>query len=273
MVNNNFGSLIILTTLIFLLAPTFIIIYISVYNRRKKKHIDEKAQMKLSFESELLKTQIEIQEQTLSHISQEIHDNITQVLSFVKLNLALTDNMPDMEKRSKIKESRELIAQTINDLRDLSKSLSFEYIRTIGFVKTVEIEIERINKSGIIAAGLSVEGAVYDLGEQRELLIFRIFQEAINNVLKHSAAKHLKISLQYSAQLFNLTVEDDGIGFLATQLQEQVGLGLKNMENRATLIGGTVIVDSWPGKGCCVKISLKTFTNLSADGTHPDSIG
>jgi signal transduction histidine kinase len=181
--------------------------------------------------------------------------------------------MPEMEKREKIKESRELIAQTINDLRDLSKSLSFEYIRTIGFVKTIEIEIERINKSGIIAARLFVEGAVYDLGEQRELLIFRIFQEAINNALKHAAAKHLKISLQYSAQLFNLTVEDDGNGFLTTPLPEQGGLGLKNMENRATLIGGTVIVDSWPGKGCCVKISLKTFTNLSADGTHPDSIG
>ncbi|MCC8424459.1 sensor histidine kinase [Mucilaginibacter sp. UR6-11] len=270
---NNIGSLIILTTLVFLLAPTFIIIYISVYNRRKKKHIEEKAQMKLTFESELLKTRIEIQEQTLTHISQEIHDNITQVLSFVKLDLALTDNMPERTKQAKIKQSRELIAQAIYDLRDLSKSLSFEYIRTLGLVKTIGQEIERINKSNIITTDFMVNGTVYSLGEQRELLLFRIFQEAVNNTLKHAGAKCLKISLQYSGQLFNLTVEDDGAGFSTADLPEQVGLGLKNMHNRATLIGGTVAVVSSPGKGCFVKISLNTLINLRADGTRPDSIG
>lgn len=212
-----------------------------------------------------------MQEDTLHHISQEIHDNITQVLSFVKLNLALTENLSEQNIQARIKESRELIAQTIYDLRDLSKSLSFEHISTLGLVKTVEMEADRFNKSGIIAVDVKITGDWYSLGEQRELLLFRILQESINNTIKHANAKQLKISLQYSEQLFNLTVEDDGAGFSTDVLKRKSGLGLKNMENRAALIGGTIIIDSSPGKGCLIKISLTPLKHLNADGNHPDS--
>lgn len=271
MVNKDIGSLIIFSTLIFLLAPAFIIVYINTYNRRKKKHIEEKSQMQKAFASELLKTRIEIQDHTLHHISQEIHDNITQVLSFVKLNLALTDNLSEVDRTAKIKESRELIAQTIYDLRDLSKSLSFEHISALGLVKTIEIETSRINKSGLINVEVSIVGEIYSLGEQHDLVLFRIVQEALNNTLKHASANRLKISLQYSDILFNLTVEDDGDGFSADELKDKNGLGLKNIANRAALIGGSVIIDSSPGKGCCIKVSLTPLKHLNADGSHPDS--
>ncbi|NNU33557.1 hypothetical protein HK413_04300 [Mucilaginibacter sp. S1162] len=72
-----------------------------------------------------------------------------------------------------------MIAQTIYDLRDLSKSLSFEHIRAKGLVKTIELEAERINKSGIIAVSFSVAGDEYNLGGQHELLLFRIFQSRL----------------------------------------------------------------------------------------------
>ncbi len=270
---DNIKQIILLSTLIFLLAPLSIVIYISKYSRRKKKYIEEKAQMKAAFESELLKTRFEIQEQTLNHISREIHDNITQVLSFVKLNLALTDKFTEQDKVEKIKESRELIAQTIYDLRDLSKSLSFEHIRAKGLGKIIELEAERLNKSGIIAVDLSVAGDVYSLGEQHELLLFRIFQESVNNTLKHANAKHLNISLQYSNQMFNLTVADDGDGFSMEVFEEKRGLGLKNIETRAALIGGTVSINSTPGNGCTITVSLNSLNNLKPDGTHSDSFG
>ncbi|MDB5158254.1 MAG: sensor histidine kinase [Mucilaginibacter sp.] len=269
---DNIKHIVILSTLIFLLAPLSVAVYVIVYNRRKKKHIEEKAQMQQAFDSELLKTRIEMQEETLHHISQEIHDNITQVLSFVKLNLALTDNLSEQNKQARIKESRELIAQTISDLRDLSKSLSFEHIGTLGFVKTVEMEADRFNKSGILAVDVKITGDWYSLGEQHELLLFRILQESINNTIKHANAKQLKISLQYSEQLFNLTVEDDGAGFSTDVLMRKSGLGLKNMENRAALIGGTFTIDSSPGKGCLINISLTPLKHLNADGNHPDSL-
>jgi len=255
MPNTDIKSLILISTLIFLIAPTFLLIYIFIYNQRKKKHIEEKERLKSEFQQELLKTQIEVQEQTLSNISREIHDNITQVLSFVKLNLALIDTT-DEHCKSKVDESRELVAQTINDLRNLSKSLSFEHIVRLGLVKTLEIESERINSSGLVNTQIVVEGEAYTLGEQRELVLFRIFQEALNNTLKHSGAKHLKINLQYSKLLLNLTLEDDGIGFSPWLIEESLGSGLKNMQSRAALIGAVATIDSLPGKGCCIKVTL-----------------
>jgi len=173
-----------------------------------------------------------------------------------------------------IDESRELVAQTINDLRYLSKSMSFEHIAQLGFVKTLEMETGRINNSGLIKIILNIEGNTYPLGEERELVLFRIFQEALNNTLKHSGAKYLKINLQYSNELFNLTLEDDGTGFSAVSLVEISGSGLRNMENRAALIGAVATIDSSPGKGCSVKVTLNPFKHqLYIDGNHPDSLG
>jgi hypothetical protein len=138
-------------------------------------------------------------------------------------------------------------------------------------VQTLEIEVERINNSGLINATLLIEGGVYTLGQQRELVLFRIYQEALNNILKHANAKHLKISLQYQPELFTLTLEDDGAGFSTETLSNKLGSGLRNMENRAALIGATATIDSSPGNGCCIKVILNPLEEqLYADGNRPN---
>lgn len=252
---------------------SFIVYFIILYKNKQLANKSEQEKLQAAFQQELLKTQNEIQEQTLTYVSREIHDNITQVLSFIKLNLAMTGDLNDADKADKINESRKLVAQVITDLRDLSKSMSFEHIAQLGLSKTIEIEAERINKSGLFRVDFIADGDARPLGDQRELVLFRIFQEALNNTLKHSGAKHLKISLQYSDQLFNLTIADDGIGFLTGDLNSN-GSGLKNIKDRATLIGATAIIDSAPGKGCCVKITIDPLLQQThADPKYPDSTG
>lgn len=252
---------------------SFIVYFIILYKNRQLANKSEQEKLKSAFRQELLKAQNEIQEQTLTHVSREIHDNVTQVLSFVKLNLAMAISLNVTEQAEKITESRKLVAQAINDLRDLSKSMSFDHIVQLGLVKTVDFEVERINKSGIINITLSIVGEPYTLGDQRELVLFRIFQEALNNALKHAAAKHLRISLQYSDELFNLTIADDGVGFLTDTIKKD-GSGLKNIADRAALIGAMAIIDSAPGKGCCIKITIDPLSQqIYADGNHPNSTG
>jgi signal transduction histidine kinase len=241
---------------LFAFIAVFIIYFVVLYRNRQLKNKKEQERLQATFKQELLKTQLEVQEQTLNYISTEIHDNITQVLSFVKLTLGSVVSGFDEEKKGKVIEIRELVAQTITDLRDLSKSLSFEYIASQGLIRTIEKEVERINKSDLIEVLLEQDGNSYPLGEQRELVLFRIFQEALNNTLKHAGAKHLKIMLQYQPDLFNLTLEDDGSGFSAEALENKSGSGLRNIENRAALIGGTATIDSSPGKGCAIKVVL-----------------
>ncbi|RFZ92597.1 sensor histidine kinase [Mucilaginibacter conchicola] len=258
--------LIVAGTIMLLLLGIFIISFLFFYQKRHNQNTKDKEQLQATFEQELLKAQNEIQEQTLSHISSEIHDNITQVLSFVKLNLAASSKNSSPEAREKINESRTLVAQVINDLRDLSKSLSFEHIKQIGLVKTIELEAERLNRSEIIEIDLSIGGDAHSLGEQRELVLFRIFQETLNNALKHAQATQLKIRLDYFEHLFNLTIQDNGVGFSAGTLPNS-GSGLRNIVNRAALIGADAVIDSAPNRGCTIKITIDPLTKQpNADG-------
>lgn len=270
----NISILILAVTLFFACLTGFIIYFVVLYRNKQLQNKKRQEQLQAAFRQELLKSQIEMQEQTLEHISREIHDNITQVLSFVKLSLGMTSKISEGQKQTKIDECRELVAQTITDLRDLSKSLSYEHISAFGLAQIIQTEVDKIKKSGLVDVTFSLEGTSYSLGEQHELVLFRIFQEALNNALKHSGAEHLKIMLQYQPDLFNLSLQDDGEGFSAETLDNKSGSGLRNIENRAALIGGMATIYSSPGKGCTVKVTLNPFKlQLYTDGSsHPNRI-
>lgn len=274
MPDESIRTLILATAALFAGISGFIIYFVVLYRNRQLKNKQEQAALQASFQQELLRTQIEMQDQTLNYISGEIHDNITQVLSFVKLSLAMPENIGEKDKQLKIKESRDLISQTITDLRDLSKSLSYDHITSLGLSKTIKIEVERVNKSGLIGASFTLDGEAYPLGSQPELVLFRIFQEALNNVLKHSGAKHFNVHLQYQPDLFNLTLKDDGSGFSTDLTGGKNGSGLKNITNRAALIGGSATISSSPGNGCSIAVTLNPFKHqFYNDGSsHQNSV-
>jgi signal transduction histidine kinase len=269
--DQDYILIIVAGTIMLLLLGIFIISFLFFYQKKRTIHITEQEQLKSAFSQEILTTQIEVQEQTLSYISQELHDNIGQVLSFIKLNLGTVSLLTEEKKQRKIDESRDLLAQAISDLRDLSKSLSFQQIKQFGLVRAMIIEMERINKSGLIKITLEVTGDPYSLGEQRELVLFRIFQEALNNALKYAHALNLVINLSFTAQLFTLNITDDGIGFSPELAGEKNGSGLKNMESRANIIGAVATLISEPGQGCTINITLDPIKQLNIDGTHSNS--
>lgn len=252
--DDDIVTIVLLASLFFAFLAGSVVYFVILYRSRQLKNKQEKEEREALYQQELLKTQIEMQEQTLEHISKEIHDNVTQVLSFIKLTLGAVANSLNDERKTKINENRELLSQAINDLRDLSKSLSFEHIKSLGLAKTVKKEVERINKSGIVNVHLAVKGDVYSLGEQRELVLFRILQEGINNALKHSGAKNFHIDMAYTTDTVTLSLKDDGAGFAAETMENKNGSGLRNIKNRAMLIDGDAFIESAPGKGCKVVV-------------------
>jgi two-component system, NarL family, sensor kinase len=212
----------------------------------------------LRFQQELLKSKIEIQNQTFQNISQEIHDNIGQVLSLVKLNLHTADFNDLPATMEKINCSKLLVGKAIVDLRDLSKSLSAEMIKEAGLHMTIQREIGLMSKTGQYKTVFTLQGQPFRFDKQKELIMFRIFQELFNNIISHSKAKTVNVLLFYQAELFNLIVSDDGDGFDDSRLatEEEFGLGIRNMQNRATLIGATFQLTSTLGKGTSVSIEL-----------------
>jgi len=238
----------------------FIFYFIHTYRKKQKENLIEQKNLKMLFEKELLHTQLEIQEQTLKNISQEIHDNIGQALSLAKLNLNTMPPTNDEALQQKILNSKELISKAIVDLRDLSRSLDTDYVQEMGLQRAIEYELEMIRKTGIIETSMIVEGSLFRLEKQKELILFRIVQETFNNILKHAGAKSINVNINYAPTSFTLIVKDDGKGVNLQPLNEgennNLGLGIRNMHSRAKLIGADFKMSSIIDEGTEVKIIL-----------------
>lgn len=252
-------SLIIFVSVFLLLVAIGIIALVLVYQKRQTQFINEKKQLKTAFEKEMLEAQLEIQEQTLKHISQEIHDNIGQTLSLAKLNLATINLEKSTGPADKIANTKELVTKAIGDLRILSKTLHTEAILSAGLLKAIEMELALISKTALFKTSFSITGTPAVLDGQKELILFRTVQEALNNSIKHSGASLIQIIVSYSPQQLQVSVQDNGKGF--NRVLEEAGIergsGLRNMQNRAKLIGGDLVIDA-KASGTNIQIIVPT---------------
>ena len=246
------------TALFVTLFVLFIFFYSKVLEKQNAMLLQEQS-LKNEYEETLLRTQLEIQEQTLKTISEEIHDNIGQALSLAKLKLnTLKYDQPDLLVE-KINDSRELVSKAIRDLRDLSRSLNTDSIASMGLVRAIEQELELFRKSGFQTT-LYTEGEIKKMPPQQELILFRIVQESLNNIIKHAETKTIKVTAHYTDCELDLQVEDDGKGAAPAELDMEgnsyKSLGLRNMHNRARMIGGTFTIHSVPGNGTIIKLII-----------------
>jgi signal transduction histidine kinase len=244
---------------VFLGVGIFVVSFLLFYTKKHNRHLQEKIEMRSLFKQELLRTQLEIQEQTLKTISQEIHDNIGQVLSLAKLNLNTMELSKLDELQGKIINSKQLVSKAIQDLRDLSKSMNTDNIEAIGLHRSIEYELDMIRKTGF-STELNIEGSIIRIEPQKELILFRIVQEILNNIMKHAEAKTIAVKLNYDQKEIRVEINDDGKGFDLRPLNENsnsgFGIGIRNMHNRARLIGADFKMNSIIDKGTQVVVSI-----------------
>lgn len=251
--------------IIFLILAVLFILFMVFSIQRRRKMLLERRQIELQYEQAILQSQLEIQEQTLKNISQEIHDNVGQVLSLAKLNLNTMDVAKTEQLKGKIDNTLIQVSKAINDLRDLSKSFNTDNIAAIGLMRAIEYEMEMIRKTGSYKTVFDIDGNTKKLEPQRELILFRIVQEVLHNIIKHASASSVSVMAVYSDKDLELTINDDGKGFDLSALNRESengsGQGIRNMHNRARLIGADFSIDSLGGKGTSVKIILPLDSN------------
>ena len=212
--------------------------------------------MKILFNEELLKSRLEIQEHTFNHISQEIHDNVGQILSLAKVQLNIMDQKDELNK-TLLGEAQENISKAMNDLRDMAKGLSSERIQLLNLKETIEQELQRVNKTGLMKATVQVEGVEQSIDVQGKLIIFRILQECLQNIIKHAEATQVVVSIHYKPDVLIVLVSDNGKGFdINLKPDNEKGLGLQNMINRAIVLGGSVGIESTPGAGTKIYLTI-----------------
>ena len=263
--NAEIISVLVIGGIMALLLVLFIVAIVLLYQRRQQKHEKDLIKLKEEYDQELLRSQLEIQEKTLKTISQELHDNIGQMLSVVKMSIASTTysfNKESAEYES-ITAAKDILNKAITDLSNLTKSLHTDRISQIGLDESIQFEIETIKRTGLVEIDFSREISNHQqsLDGQTSVFLFRMFQEIINNTLKHSKATLIKISIAYTYDyFFVLKIEDNGIGFDVNEKKDKAssssGVGLKSMINRAKLIGAQFLIDSKIGRGTAITITL-----------------
>lgn len=230
-------------TLIFILLTSALLLFLIHHKRKQQHHITEKMNLEHQYQSQLLQTRLEVQEQAFKYLSEEIHDNVGQALSMIKLQLYALNQQATAESKPLIAATLEVLSKAINDLRNISHNLHGGYVSMHGLQEAVEKEIAYINGAKTIHAHLEIVGDSYSLGKEKELLIFRIIQEALNNAIKHASASSVSVILKYLPQQFTAIVQDNGSGFDADKKLEN-GMGLSNMRTRATLLNAVFNLNS-----------------------------
>jgi signal transduction histidine kinase len=161
-----------------------------------------------------------------------------------------------------ISQTKSLLNTAINDLRDISKTLNTDYVKEKDLAESINRELGMLRRTRKFEASLGVEGQPFFISAERRLILFRIIQESLNNIVKHAGATFITVSLHYKAYALLILIQDNGSGF-DTELTPK-GVGLLNMNHRSAMIESTVTLESKPGQGTTVCITVAK----KEDNTH-----
>lgn len=236
---------IILENICFVSAFIFQIIIID--RSRKNAEITHKEQLST--------VQLEMQQQTMQHIGREIHDNVGQKLTLASLytqQLAFENKAPLI--KNTIENISDIINQSLNDLRQLSKSLTDNTIKINTLYNLLALECEKCNEIKNCEMNLESNSKNMILPYQTKSVLLRISQEFIQNSIKHSGCKNINITLNKVSNKLQLCLQDDGKGFDVNKINS--GIGLKNIKKRIEIIGGSYILESQEKTGTKLLIDI-----------------
>ena len=213
--------------------------------------------------SELSHHLVEVQEDTRRRLAGELHDRTSPNLAAIQINLgiiatALPQDPPELVER--LADTRALIEDADNSIRDISADLRSPLLDYAGLAAAVEAYAARFTQRTGIPVEFGCENGATRLAPALESLLFRIFQEALTNILKHARARSIKIMLNLDDSQVTLTVADDGVGFDLERVESgatQTGMGLLNMHEMAEFAGGTLRIDSHPGQGTRIEVRIQ----------------
>ncbi|MEY5034552.1 MAG: hypothetical protein RL447_930, partial [Bacteroidota bacterium] len=247
------------------------IIILSIH--RKKQIIAKTKIENLKSENEkiILKTKLEIQEQTSHDIAREIHDSIGHGLTLAKLQLNTLVNFPNPTDSSKVRMAIDLLGHSIQQLSDISKNLNAEALLQHGLLPGLDEEVSRLRILNRFELQYEVNGFTSYMDPQREIVIYRIIQEGFQNILKHAEATRTQLLLHFHPDYVHVSLTDNGKGFNPSDRTSTRSTGLINMENRIKFLKGDFQIHSGPNKGTRILFTIPYQENvkLNPDQDRP----
>ena len=232
----------------FLTATLIAILLTSLYLIRSNRQLFARLAALSEQRSELAQTLISTQESTLRYISRELHDEFGQILTAMGSMLGRAGkHAPEGSSlRSELEEVRQIAQSTLDKVRSLSQALHPVMLDEAGLETTLDWYLPVVERQSGIDISYEKSGTPFPLEGNAAIHVYRVLQEALNNVSRHSGAKQAWVRLRFLPQKLELEVEDHGLGFVAQAAKQ--GIGLVAMRERAELLSGKIVFSS-PGSG------------------------
>lgn len=240
-----------------LLMAGAIILFVAFYQKRMIQEQLKRQVMEFDYQQKMMQAELESQESERRRLAADLHDSIGGMLSTIRVGITTIGRaLPDPRS---IDETKQMLDDTITSVRRISRDLLPSTLEKFGFVHAIKELCERFQATAKINIQFSENGEIPALESQRELMVFRIVQELLNNAVKHAQASLIQVKIELVDQLF-ISVEDNGVGFNADEQkndkQSGKGLGLFNIENRARLLGGTLEFEKGRSNGSKTILTL-----------------
>jgi PAS domain S-box-containing protein len=200
-----------------------------------------------------------IREEERIHIAREIHDELGQQLTVMKMDLSWLNKkmLPDDELvKQKLKGLAEMLDGTVKTVRRISSELRPSLLDDMGLIAAMEWQLKEFEERSGIKTSLSAPGMEKQLPDSVKTGLFRIFQESLTNVARHADAKKVKVNLQHTGSKIVLSIEDDGKGYDKKKTAGKRTLGILGMRERTLMMGGEYEIKSSPGKGTTVLVAI-----------------
>jgi len=224
-------------------------------NITEKIRLEEKLEEeRLLKQKEITEATIQVQEKERYEISTELHDNVNQQLTVAMMYIASAQQKYPADAEV-LKQSSGFILNAIEEIRKLSQTLVTPLIKHFGLSKAVEGLLDDVSAVNTLQIELTADTFFEeDIKYEFKLSIFRMVQEQMNNIIKHSKATHVNLELVRSTESITLKIQDDGVGFDVNQ--QRKGIGIYNIISRSDLYNGVVDIHTSPGNGCAITITF-----------------
>jgi two-component system sensor histidine kinase UhpB len=193
------------------------------------------------------------QEEERARVARDLHDEVNQSLTGVLLRLEAARETAPPALEAELSETKALANQAMQELLSLARQLRPTALDDLGLKAAIAGQVDQV-AGGEIEASLSAEGDFSDLPDDVQLVVYRVAQEALSNAARHSGASRVEVTLRRAGIRAELEVSDDGAGFAFSEAEG--GLGIPGMRERALLVGGEVVIESGPGRGTMVRLTV-----------------
>jgi two-component system, NarL family, sensor kinase len=263
---SQFALIFSLATVGMLVLAGFIILFVVFYQKKMIQEQLKRQQLELDFQQQMMEATMESEENERRRLAGELHDSVGGMLSTIRVGLSsLSKQLPDPRV---IDQSKLMLDDTLSSVRRISLDLMPPTLEKFGLVPALRELCERFQATALIPIEFEESGSIREIDSKRELKIFRIVQELMNNAIKHSQATVIRIYVVAENEL-KIIVEDDGIGFDPSQKfgasPNGSGLGLYNMQNRSRLLGARLDFDAQVKKGSKITLAVPYETT---EGIH-----